>query len=651
MVANDMRGLAQQNVTISHYCTMLAKGIDERDRIAFQERTAERAGHEAQSRSYLQQLNKANDTIDRLNDTVERLGGGQDSNQAHTKTDKARKVDLERKTERLNEKIHNQKRRINEQQSQIEVWTWSQKLNIVWFHLTDLYTQTLKRKISEGSKLSKLSKEGKANKANKVPEIQDVESSPEIPLPHSATTREDARPESPIQQPPLPSNITLRDEEYLLKRLMNKTNSAQTNPAPSRNGRIFSARATRMDQPKYGQLPPPQQFGQFSHQVPQMPTMGPGGPINGPINGPVNGPVNGPMNGPMINGPMAPYGHYHPGGPHGGPGLNFRNPGMEPNDRAHVGYPGYAPTGPQTVPFNRSRPSHSAHSSQAGHAGALVLRPRDDNSEIDPETKIWKDLFMRLFKTVGGWSETHCRQVIPGAAEAATRGNPKLWEYMLKIAACHKDPQAAPKHALHMLNSLEHRTHFITRLLLQYIEQEMLQFKVWLGWDENADRNLQHFGPMVGYQNYPFDMRRHARQQTRDIVESIINDGDYARFRRHKTTEHAQRLKEIAGAFLSTNADAREANVGLHSIANLAMEISGKMLTSRLTFAFTWNECAVKFSNESHIAINSNFHGVSLQISQHRVMLVVTPAISYREHSGYAILPRSVTKAQVLIMK
>lgn len=257
---------------------------------------------------------------------------------------------------------------------------------------------------------------------------------------------------------------------------------------------------------------------------------------------------------------------------------------------------------------------------------------------------------MRLFKTVGGWSETHCRQIIPGAAEAATRSNPKLWEYMLKVAACYKDAQAAPKHALFMLNSPEHRTHFITRLILQYIEQEMLHYKVWLGWDDNTDRALQSVGPMVDFIGHPFEQRRYARHQTRTLVEGIVSDPEYARFRKFKTTEHATRFKDIAGPFLSPDSNKSEASLGLHSIANLAMEISNKMMTSRLSFTFTWNECAVKFSHDSHIALNADQHGLALQHKHIRVMLVVTPGISYRDHSGVSIVPRGVTKAQVLIM-
>lgn len=261
-------------------------------------------------------------------------------------------------------------------------------------------------------------------------------------------------------------------------------------------------------------------------------------------------------------------------------------------------------------------------------------------------------MFMRLFQTVGGWSETYCRTIVPGAAEAATRNNPKLWDYILKVAACYKDPQAAPKHALFMLNSPDHRTHFITRLILQYLEQEMLHYRLWTGWDDETDGVLQSVGPTIEFVGQPREQRRYAQQQMRSAVEKIVSDEEYARFRNYKTTEHAARFKEIAGPFLSTDpAKLSDASLGLHSIANLAMEISHKMMTSRLSFVFTWNECAVKFSHDSHIALNSDQHGLALQHKHTRVMLVVTPSVSYRDQTGGSIVPRGVAKAQVLIVE
>lgn len=116
LLNNDLRGLAQQFVTTAHYCNLMEKKLEERTRTTFQERAAERAAHEAHLESYRQQLKKANEMIDRLSNDLRDLDSSY-----YAKTEKKGKYEFERKTEKLNEKINNQKRRINEQQSQIEV--------------------------------------------------------------------------------------------------------------------------------------------------------------------------------------------------------------------------------------------------------------------------------------------------------------------------------------------------------------------------------------------------------------------------------------------------------------------------------------------------------------------------------------------------
>lgn len=129
LLNNDLRGLAQQFVTTAHYCHLLEKKLEERTRTTFQERTAERAAHEAHLESYRQQLKKANDTIDRLSKNL------RDYENAYAKGEKSRKVDLERKTEKMTEKINNQKRRINEQQNQIEVCFEHDPANVAYVPL------------------------------------------------------------------------------------------------------------------------------------------------------------------------------------------------------------------------------------------------------------------------------------------------------------------------------------------------------------------------------------------------------------------------------------------------------------------------------------------------------------------------------------
>lgn len=615
LLNNDMRVIAQQFASAAYHARMIEKKLQERARAQNKER-------EYDPSNLKKQLYHSQDRIRKLEDIL------QSTEQGYATADKRRKIELEKKAD----KIQNQKRRIKEQQDQIDVsfgrktvllFTLERKLNFSG-------TQSLKRKAEDG-------KGGKASRAISVT-YDDSSSGSELAI-HSATSELGSR-KSPFRMPGPPkftSTLSGKDEEFLMDKLNNMDLEdpffdGDFPPAPAPAPRTRMERDNHVNHASGG--PPPHPYGHFGHPMPLGP-MGPTGPN--------------PMD--PMNGALAPYGGYPPMGAYGPPPGPHYGRGPPPSGYMPP-YPGHGvPSfqGPAHPSESRRSDSHSRRDSEPDPSNSLVIR-RNDDSEIDPETKIWKEMYLRLFQASHGWTSNHCKDITPAAIDAATKGNPKLWDYILKTAYCYKDAQAAPKHALFMLNSPDHRPYFIERLILQYIEQEMLHWKFWLGWDDESDLELNKYGPIIDYIGYPLEQRREARQKVRTIVENIVKDEEYSRFRTHKTTVHANRLKDIAGPFVTKERLVNDANLGVHSMANMGMELSNKMMTSRLSFTFTWNECAVKFCHDSHIALNSSLHGISLQCKHIRIALVITPSISYRDDSGHSIVPRVVTKAQVLVM-
>lgn len=264
----------------------------------------------------------------------------------------------------------------------------------------------------------------------------------------------------------------------------------------------------------------------------------------------------------------------------------------------------------------------------------------------------WRDLFQKLFHAVKGWTDQVDEEVSIDSVRRVGMENSKLWDYILNVASCYKNSQSTPGHAQFLLTSQEHRTKFITRLILQYLEQEVLRAKFWLGWDKELDAFLSSSVlPKLESTAYSFDQRRVAREHLQSVVDKIVNGPGYKRSHREKMEKHAQALEGIAGSFYLKNAHEENAIVGLHSIAKIAIEISAKMMQSRLSFSFIWNECGVKFSHDSHLAINEDLHGYAVQYNKHmRVAIVVTPGVSYRDDNGPSILARSLFKAHVMVM-
>lgn len=103
LLNNDLRVVAQQFASTAYHCRMLEKKLEER--------TALQASHEVELNSFRGKLQSSQERVRKLEQDL------RDIETAYTTSDKRRKVELEKKTE----KISNQKRRIKEQQDQIDV--------------------------------------------------------------------------------------------------------------------------------------------------------------------------------------------------------------------------------------------------------------------------------------------------------------------------------------------------------------------------------------------------------------------------------------------------------------------------------------------------------------------------------------------------
>lgn len=111
LLNNDLRVVAQQFASTAYHCRMIEKKLEERTRANFQERTALHASQEVELNSFRAKLQSSQDRVRKLEQDL------RDIETNYTTAEKRRKVELEKKAE----KISNQKRRIKEQQDQIDV--------------------------------------------------------------------------------------------------------------------------------------------------------------------------------------------------------------------------------------------------------------------------------------------------------------------------------------------------------------------------------------------------------------------------------------------------------------------------------------------------------------------------------------------------
>lgn len=119
-----------------------------------------------------------------------------------------------------------------------------------------------------------------------------------------------------------------------------------------------------------------------------------------------------------------------------------------------------------------------------------------------------------------------------------------------------------------------------------------------------------------------------------------------------KVNQATTRVKDIVGLMMNmNNVDRESAHHELHGICENGLRLSAILNTSRLSFQFIFNECGIKFSDQSHRSLNSSIPARELQAHHWRVMCVVTPGITYRNDAGVSVDPRFLSKANVLLMQ
>ncbi|KAG6018237.1 hypothetical protein E4U41_003992, partial [Claviceps citrina] len=89
----------------------------------------------------------------------------------------------------------------------------------------------------------------------------------------------------------------------------------------------------------------------------------------------------------------------------------------------------------------------------------------------------------------------------------------------------------------------------------------------------------------------------------------------------------------------------------MEHVADMAWELSSRILTSRLTFDFRFPEVGTRFSSQSMLPIWPALDPSELQAKHWRVALVTTPVITCRNDTGSNISAHSVALADVYCMQ
>ncbi|KAK0703258.1 hypothetical protein B0T26DRAFT_876318 [Lasiosphaeria miniovina] len=321
---------------------------------------------------------------------------------------------------------------------------------------------------------------------------------------------------------------------------------------------------------------------------------------------------------------------------------------------------------PSLARFDNTRTSADRRS---GHSGAdelgspvprmkqpaLTTIPDDPVSEApDAEAVQWAKEFSRMFNLVLGFCNSYMQT--PAARDIVQHiktSSPPLWKYMCRVISP-ADEAAGEAQATALLKDAKTRPHLVQRLIAQHMVLFMFSAEGWLEFDTEHDAVMKQLTSQLSSKAV---IKPHERQAIVDrqaeLVQSMTVHDKWASFRQYKVNDHFQKLKKMMGPLVCARPSHnmhQEAFYDLHNVTTSAWDLSAKLVLSRLTFSYMWNDTGAKYSNESHVAIENREDPVILQIKQARIKLAVTPIITMRDDRGLAVMPKCLSKSKVLII-
>jgi hypothetical protein len=302
---------------------------------------------------------------------------------------------------------------------------------------------------------------------------------------------------------------------------------------------------------------------------------------------------------------------------------------------------------PNQSAFRPTQPSQLAPFGNPSPSSALV---RFNHQQDDGSEQPWGRMFQKLFDAIMGWIEAHIAPEYIDLKERC-RNNSRLWEYMCSVTYPNQ-PMEGSSHSEHLLSNGHTRKAFIMRLMVQHIVRSVFHIDLWIGFSDESDARLREtLNAMNNTEQFRSMDRQEILDQQAMIVQAITEHSRFKEFRQKKTNLLTEQFKQILGAMVNPEVSRETAATGLNDITWLAFEQAATMVMSRLHFGYVWNDTCSKFSHESHVALNAKGeNGMTLQIKQMRLMLVITPGITTREDRGLNIVPKRVLKSTVLVM-
>ncbi|KAH8677943.1 hypothetical protein BX600DRAFT_506936 [Xylariales sp. PMI_506] len=293
--------------------------------------------------------------------------------------------------------------------------------------------------------------------------------------------------------------------------------------------------------------------------------------------------------------------------------------------------------------------------------------------------------FMRLYEVIDGIIATqYCNGPYNDADEMLATEHPLTWKYILSMGLPNVTQSAS--HMSTLLSRGDCRHYVIKRVIIDYVYHRLIAPEVFFGFSEELDQHLRalqgrlrgrqaddasessnssHAGAarapgMVPESNTRTDSADGPRPQGKSrqrvikdhakVVRFILDDPASAAFGTSLVAKHGGMLSTILRPMRSCIYDDEQATKALKVAVNIAWKITCKIWSSGMTLHFFFPETGTKFSYGTMKPMNyQHVSPETMQYSQYRIMLVISPTLSLRDDRDMrALRTHEIMKADVV---
>lgn len=275
----------------------------------------------------------------------------------------------------------------------------------------------------------------------------------------------------------------------------------------------------------------------------------------------------------------------------------------------------------------------------------------------DPDLMAWKKEFLAFFSTIKGFCKHYFRDSYNRDIPMYMHNNHKHLMVEMAEAIYPGHPSVGYSHATHLLRDPNDRPLLVMRMLVQHLLEGTFGKGNWTGFDKETDEELARIKTDLLTTHQPGLRKALLAQRANILTKMKSNTPQWQAFRHNVVTVLSQRARMVFWPFLPTDGTSPpirdEAGYDFRNAVETIVDLAFRAMEAEQDFSFTYAGCRVgeRFDASRHKAGVPDMEDTQFEDLGYRLKLGMTPVVSARINREMVLVPQTVCKATVLVLR